>query len=145
VPTGRTLPLVSGGELSTRRCKSAKCERCSRQPIAGGKLSHRANSSSPPFSNPDVEWEESGDVLPGLRGVHRGREEVRRWFEEAILQTWESFHSEPEEITEAGDRRVFAQSLATARQGERRRSEPSLLAGVLAHRGQDRTAPGLAN
>jgi ketosteroid isomerase-like protein len=23
--------------------------------------------------HPDVQWEESGDVLPGLRGVYRGR------------------------------------------------------------------------
>ena len=25
----------------------------------------------------DVEWEESGDVLPGLRGVHRGWADVQ--------------------------------------------------------------------
>jgi ketosteroid isomerase-like protein len=65
--------------------------------------------------SPDVEWEESGDVLPGLRGVHRGRAEARKWFEEAVLELWESLHSEEEEITEASGGLVFVQSLVTAR------------------------------
>jgi ketosteroid isomerase-like protein len=65
--------------------------------------------------HPDVVWEESGDVLPGLRGVHRGRAEARRWFEEAILETWENLHLEVEEITEANDGRVFSEALVTAR------------------------------
>jgi ketosteroid isomerase-like protein len=59
------------------------------------------------FLSPDVEWEERGDVLPGLRGVYRGRAEVREWFEEAFLEVWESFHLEVEEMTEASDGRVF--------------------------------------
>jgi ketosteroid isomerase-like protein len=50
--------------------------------------------------HPEVVWEESGDVLPGLRGIYRGRAEVREWFEEAFLELWESFHIEVEEITE---------------------------------------------
>ena len=40
---------------------------------------------------------------------------MRKWFEEAILEPWESFHFEIEEITEASDDRVFAQAFATAR------------------------------
>jgi ketosteroid isomerase-like protein len=56
--------------------------------------------------HPDVVWEENGDVLPGLRGIYRGRAEVRRYAEE-LLEAWESFHTEVEEITEASDGRVF--------------------------------------
>ena len=56
----------------------------------------------------DVEWEETGDPFPGLRGICRGREEVRRWFEEAFgEEIWESSYSEAEEIIEAGDDRVL--------------------------------------
>jgi ketosteroid isomerase-like protein len=65
--------------------------------------------------SPSVEWEESGDVFPGLRGVHRGWAGVRKWFEEAILELWESFHCEVEEITEASDGRVFGAFSATGR------------------------------
>lgn len=65
--------------------------------------------------HPDVAWEESGDVLPGLRGVYRGEAEMRRWFKEALLETWESFHIEAEEITDAGDDRVLLEALFTAR------------------------------
>ena len=50
---------------------------------------------------PDVEWKEPTDPFPGLRGVYRGRAEVREWFEEAFLELWESFHVEIEEITES--------------------------------------------
>lgn len=64
---------------------------------------------------PDVEWEESGNVLPGLRGVYRGRAEVRRWFERAFLEVWESFHIEVEEITEASADRVLVGTFLTAR------------------------------
>ena len=32
---------------------------------------------------PDVVWEEGGDVLPGLRGTYQGREEARRWYQQA--------------------------------------------------------------
>jgi ketosteroid isomerase-like protein len=67
--------------------------------------------------HPEVAWEESGDVLPGLRGIYRGRAEVREWFEEAFLELWESFHIEVEEIAEASDGRVFLGTLLTARGG----------------------------
>jgi ketosteroid isomerase-like protein len=67
--------------------------------------------------SPDVEWEESGDVLPGLRGVYRGRAEVQGWFEEAVIDPWESFRfkEEREEIRETSDGRVFAEMVASAR------------------------------
>jgi ketosteroid isomerase-like protein len=65
--------------------------------------------------HPEVEWEERGDPLPGLRGTYCGRAEVRKWFEEAFLGVWESQHVEVEEITEASDDRVFLETLSTAR------------------------------
>jgi ketosteroid isomerase-like protein len=65
--------------------------------------------------HPEVEWVDSGDPLPGLRGVYRGRAEVRGWFEEAFGDTWESSHVEVEEITEASDDRVFVETFSTAR------------------------------
>ena len=55
--------------------------------------------------HPDVEWrEESGDPLPGLRGIYRGRAEVRAWFQEAVVELWESFDIEVEEIAEVINR-----------------------------------------
>jgi ketosteroid isomerase-like protein len=69
---------------------------------------------------PDVEWEENPDI-PRLRGVYRGRAEVREWVEEAFLEVWESFHIEGEEITEASGGRLLLGLLLTARgRGQRR-------------------------
>jgi ketosteroid isomerase-like protein len=64
--------------------------------------------------HPEVEWEEGGDVLPGLRGSYHGRAEVRKWYEQ-LLEPWESFHVHVEEITDASDGRVFLAFLDTAR------------------------------
>jgi ketosteroid isomerase-like protein len=64
--------------------------------------------------HPEVEWEEGGDVLPGLRGTYHGRAEVRKWYAE-LLEPWESFHVHAEEITDATDGRVFLGFLDTAR------------------------------
>jgi len=66
---------------------------------------------------PDVVWEERTDAWPGFRGVYRGRAEAREWFEVVVLEVWESFHIEIEEITEASDGRVFFGTLITARGG----------------------------
>jgi ketosteroid isomerase-like protein len=65
--------------------------------------------------HPEVEWEESGDVFPGLRGVHRGHAGARRWFEEAIIEPWESMDVVDVEITETMDGPVFGGFTATAR------------------------------
>jgi ketosteroid isomerase-like protein len=65
--------------------------------------------------HPEVEWVDSGDPLPGLRGVYRGRADVRKWFEEAFGETWESSHVEIEGITEASENRVFVETFSTAR------------------------------
>ena len=45
----------------------------------------------------------SGRRTPSFRDFERsiaGRAEVREWFEEALLELWESFHVDHEEITE---------------------------------------------
>ena len=65
--------------------------------------------------HPDVVWEESGDVFPGLRGTYRGPAEVRNWVDAAFLEAWESIHIDVKEITEAGEARVFLGTLLTAR------------------------------
>jgi ketosteroid isomerase-like protein len=65
--------------------------------------------------HPDVEWEESGDPFPGLRGIYRGRAEAQEWFEEAVVELWERLHIDVEEITEGSDGRVFLGMLITAR------------------------------
>jgi ketosteroid isomerase-like protein len=65
--------------------------------------------------HPDVEWEESGDSFPGLRGVYRGPAEVRRWFEETFGPVWESSHTEVEELLEASNGRLMLGFLRTAR------------------------------
>ncbi len=65
--------------------------------------------------HPEVVWEERGDVLPGLRGVYRGRGEAQRWFEEAFLEVWESFQIKVEELTGASDDRVFVEAVFAAR------------------------------
>jgi ketosteroid isomerase-like protein len=67
--------------------------------------------------SPEVEWEDEppdADPFPGLRGTHRGRAEVRAWFE-AVVEPWESFHVELEEIIEASNDRVLSGFLLTGR------------------------------
>ena len=54
-------------------------------------------------------------MFPGLRGIHRGRAEVRKWAEEGVLEVWERLHLEIEEITEASDDRVLLETLLIAR------------------------------
>jgi ketosteroid isomerase-like protein len=67
--------------------------------------------------SPDVEWEDEppdADPFPGLRGTYRGRAEVRAWFE-AVVEPWESFHVELEEVIEATNGRVFSGTLLSGR------------------------------
>jgi ketosteroid isomerase-like protein len=63
----------------------------------------------------DIEWEEHGDPFPGLRGTYRGHTELRKWFQEAVVELWESLHVDVEEITEVPENRVFFGFLITAR------------------------------
>ncbi len=40
------------------------------------------------FCTPDVIWEENTALFPGLPAVSRGQSELRKWFREAIVETW---------------------------------------------------------
>jgi|SRR5215204_67483 len=77
------------------------------------RLIHAANERDPDafvaHLHPDVEWVETGDVLPGLRGTYRGRAEVREWFREAFLEAWDDtdHQIEVEEATEGRDGAVL--------------------------------------
>jgi ketosteroid isomerase-like protein len=63
----------------------------------------------------DVEWEVSGEGLPGLRSVYRGQAGVREWFEAVVLELWADSQFEREEIVEAPDGRVLIGALFTTR------------------------------
>jgi ketosteroid isomerase-like protein len=63
---------------------------------------------------PDVEWEDSV-FWSEVSRTYRGRAEVREWFNEVVLEPWESLHCGVEEITEAADDRLFFGGLLTAR------------------------------
>jgi ketosteroid isomerase-like protein len=65
--------------------------------------------------HPDVEWEESGQAFPGLRGIYRGWAEVRGWFEEAFGSLWATSHTDVEEIIEASDDRLLLRFRRIAR------------------------------
>lgn len=64
---------------------------------------------------PNVDWEENTAVYPGLRRHYRGRTEVRQWFDEAVVEPWEAFDAEIEELVVAPDDRVLACAVLTAR------------------------------
>jgi uncharacterized protein len=55
------------------------------------------------FLDEAVEWHDPTDVPGG--GVHRGREEVRKWFI-AWLGAWDTYTAEAEELIDAGDQVV---------------------------------------
>ena len=63
--------------------------------------------------SPDVDWEDSVFWSESAR-VYRGKAEVRGWFNK-VMEPWESFHIEVEEITEAVDDRVLVGGLLTTR------------------------------
>ena len=47
--------------------------------------------------------------------VYRGRDEVRRWFEEVLQEPWEHFRIDVEELIEADGGAVFSALSVTAR------------------------------
>ena len=66
--------------------------------------------------HPNVEWEMIGERFPGFEETYRGHEGVRRWLEQ-VLEVWESFHLDVEEISEPSDDRVVVGTLMTGRGG----------------------------
>jgi ketosteroid isomerase-like protein len=66
------------------------------------------------LGSPDVEWEDSVFWSEHAR-IYTGEAELREWFNQVVLEPWKSIHFEVEEITEAGDDRVFFGGLLTTR------------------------------
>jgi ketosteroid isomerase-like protein len=64
--------------------------------------------------SPDVEWEDSVFWSEHAR-IYTGEAELREWFNQVVLEPWESVHFEVEEIAETGDDRVFFGGLLTTR------------------------------
>jgi ketosteroid isomerase-like protein len=62
------------------------------------------------FVSPDVEWEDAV-----FARAYRGRAGVRAWFNEVVLEPWESFHVGIEEISEGEDDAVVADAVLTTR------------------------------
>ena len=60
----------------------------------------------------NVEWEDA-IFWSGVTRTYRGRQELREWFNQ-VLEPWENFHCEIEEITEPGDDRVLLGLYLTA-------------------------------
>jgi ketosteroid isomerase-like protein len=106
------------------------------------------------FLRDDVEWEEDPSGFPGLRRVYRGREEVREWFREVVLELWEDFDFRHDEIAAApGDRVFIGGVLRTSGQGSGAETRQrfwqviSLRSGLIARRQvfvEDRAAALLA-
>jgi ketosteroid isomerase-like protein len=63
--------------------------------------------------SPDVEWEDAMFWSEPMR-IHRGKAELGEWLNQ-VLEPWESFHIEVEEIREAADDRVLVGGLLTTR------------------------------
>jgi hypothetical protein len=77
--------------------------------------------------HPDIELEERSDPFPGPRGTYRGQTELRKWFQDAIVELWESLHVGVEEITEVPEDRAFLGFLLTARGRGQRRGDGALV------------------
>jgi ketosteroid isomerase-like protein len=64
---------------------------------------------------PDVEWDDS-EGWPGIRGIYRGHDGVRDWWER-FLEVWESVEVRVEEAREGPDGRVLLQVSGAFRGG----------------------------
>jgi ketosteroid isomerase-like protein len=65
--------------------------------------------------HPEVDWEENSSAYIGVRHHNRGRTGAREWFQEAILDVWESWHVTHLEMTNAGENRVLVLAAVTGR------------------------------
>ncbi len=64
---------------------------------------------------PDVEWDDS-EGWPGIRGIYRGHDGVRDWWER-FLEVWESVEVVVEEAREGPEGRVLLQVSGAFRGG----------------------------
>ena len=62
--------------------------------------------------DPAVVWEEGGVVFPDLPPAYHGPDGVRRWYEEAIVEAWESFSADQTMTVREG--RIFHRHLRPA-------------------------------
>jgi ketosteroid isomerase-like protein len=65
-------------------------------------------------ASPDIEWEDSVFWSEPAR-IYTGEAELREWFNQVVVEPWESLHFEVEETAEASDDRVFFGGLLTTR------------------------------
>jgi uncharacterized protein len=56
--------------------------------------------------DPDAVWEEGDVVFPDLPPAYHGHEGVRRWYQEAIADAWETFSADLLELRDEGDGKV---------------------------------------
>jgi ketosteroid isomerase-like protein len=66
-------------------------------------------------ASPEIEWEDA--VFPGLAGTYHGTEEVREWFRQAVVEPWESIHSDVIDLVEAAPGRILVE-LCTKTRGK---------------------------
>ena len=78
-------------------------------------MNRRDRDSFAACCSPDVDWEENTSAFFGLRPHYRGLEALREWFEEAVVENWETAHFETEENVEGPGGRVLTGGLLTAR------------------------------
>jgi ketosteroid isomerase-like protein len=54
----------------------------------------------------EVVWEEGGLVFPDLPPAYHGPDGVRRWYQEAIVEAWESFSADLLDLRDEGGGKV---------------------------------------
>ena len=64
--------------------------------------------------HPEVVWDDTAG-FPGVRGVHHGRGEAREWYEQVLVEPWETLLVEVAELSEAGEDRAFVGASIQAR------------------------------
>jgi ketosteroid isomerase-like protein len=77
--------------------------------------------------SPDVEWEDSAFWSEHAR-IYRGEAELREWFDQVVLEPWESIHFEIEEITRVESEAPHITNLrrlAFSTMSARRRQKPA--------------------
>ena len=91
--------------------------------------------------SPDVEWEDAMFWSEPMR-IHRGKTELGEWLNQ-VLEPWESFHIEVEEIREAADDRVsLGGSLQHAAKAAVRRPRPEAVSSIGSRTARSRRSHG---